>query len=765
MGDTVAARAIKSLSWSGDEMANLFLSYGTADAADFAARLAESLTARGHTVWRDRERLQGTRGWDSQIEIAIGDSDAMVAVLSPHATRRTGDGSGSMVDSVCLDEIAYARFGPKPVPIVPVMAVETTPPLLLIRQQYIDFLTAQTDETFGARLSELTDVIDSVVRTGAAQMLDEEADMFDLDTLIPRGKVVGRRWLHEKVDAWLAGPAPLLLITGDPGIGKSTFLADRIAKDPLIGAYHICRAVRPDTLEVGRAIRSMALMLARRTPAARTTFDRLSGSRGPLARGEAEANPQRAIEDGLWPLVEEAADGVTLVLAIDSLDEGEWGTGRTMAVTLADALALMPAGVRLVCTTRRDPSVMALFLGEATVVIDAHGVENREDVRSYIDTRLSHVSNIPNLLPDIARMAEGNFMVARLIADQIERKGVCDLGASPTSVGRVYALTFRRLFPQSAFFLPIRRTLSVMLAAQAELPLELASQVLEFENIALLRSTLDPIAPYVIRGNTLSFFHSTLHEWLSADEHPYSVDGKEGAVLLAEFVRDWSDDGAQLSTESKFYLTLYSWRHAATARQGVSLRLADALADWSFEQIREVTRMHHWPDTAQTLPNLDPYINYCIDNNDITALRSILRFLGRVAHLNWRDSGVFGIRDASAQPDLCANDDSEMEGARISAPHAAHAAEAIAVVGNISRRVLQRRDAKSDAGIMHLCLEAMSAHIRPLSTFAHLRGSLYGYSGMYEDIAWGVYTELRQLIGQYARANDRDVNSGENKNL
>ena len=82
-----------------------------------------------------------------------------------------------------------------------------------------------------------------------------------------RNHFTGRQWLFRDLDEWRSKQAPpALLITGEPGIGKSAVVAALVDNNPdgQVLAYHCCRADTPATLEPTRFVRSLAGMLAAR---------------------------------------------------------------------------------------------------------------------------------------------------------------------------------------------------------------------------------------------------------------------------------------------------------------------------------------------------------------------------------------------------------------------------------------------------------------------------------------------------------------------
>src|SRR5262249_6693992 len=125
--------------------ARLFLSYGRRDASDLAERLRSDLEEKGYDVWQDTRRIRSGKDWQQEIQDGLRNSQVLVALLSPHATRTTSAGSLDERDSVCLDETSFARFSRPPNPVVPVMAVPCEPPFCISRLDYIDLAEWKDD--------------------------------------------------------------------------------------------------------------------------------------------------------------------------------------------------------------------------------------------------------------------------------------------------------------------------------------------------------------------------------------------------------------------------------------------------------------------------------------------------------------------------------------------------------------------------------------------------------------------------------------------
>jgi hypothetical protein len=148
-----------------NEPLRLFLSYGVHDASELAERLHRDLTARGYKIWQDVDRIRTGWAWDNELQDGLLTSDVVLALLSPHAVRRALDTRNvSQVDSVCLDEIAYARLKCKK-PIVPVKVRSCEAPFLIYRLQHIDFRRwNESEPVYQAGLKQICEAIEAARR-------------------------------------------------------------------------------------------------------------------------------------------------------------------------------------------------------------------------------------------------------------------------------------------------------------------------------------------------------------------------------------------------------------------------------------------------------------------------------------------------------------------------------------------------------------------------------------------------------------------------
>ena len=118
-----------------------FFSY-CRDDSDFALRLAQELKAAGASVWIDQLDIQHGTHWDRAIEHALNNCSRMLVILSPASVNS---------DNV-RNEITFALNAKKA--IIPVLYLDCSIPLQLLRVQYIDF-RADFDRSLKALLKTL----------------------------------------------------------------------------------------------------------------------------------------------------------------------------------------------------------------------------------------------------------------------------------------------------------------------------------------------------------------------------------------------------------------------------------------------------------------------------------------------------------------------------------------------------------------------------------------------------------------------------------
>ena len=187
----------------------LFISYGRKDAEQLAERIDSDLSLLGFEVWRDKRQIRSGFDWDREIESGLRSSQLVVALLSPQAVRVAADANNSdHTDSVCLDEIAFARFACK-LPIVPVLAFPCEPPFVIFRLDYIDLCAwRDSNDQYQRGFLRLFDAIRSALRGEPPRYRkwDTRLQPFDFASFLfdRRRDFCGREWLFDEIENWRA---------------------------------------------------------------------------------------------------------------------------------------------------------------------------------------------------------------------------------------------------------------------------------------------------------------------------------------------------------------------------------------------------------------------------------------------------------------------------------------------------------------------------------------------------------------------------------
>jgi WD40 repeat protein len=556
---------MSSLEANFPEHPRVFLSYGVRDAALLAEHLHQDLTTRGLVIWQDLQCIRTGWSWTEAIQDGLRSCNVLLAILSPHAVRRSGTpGNPSHTDSVCLDEIEYARFACR-IPIVPVKVLPCEVPFVIHRLQYIDFTRWQESK---AEYDAGVEIIDAAIKSALRGESREQRwgrlpEPWDFEPFLweKRRDFTGRQWFFKEIEAWrVDSPEPALLIKGGPGIGKSAIVAALVHDNPSgqVLAYHCCRADTPATLEPASFVRSLAALLTTRLDDYAAMLDDPVIAK---ALDEADADPATAFESAiLSPLHKlQKPDTGCRYLLIDALDEALVRARRpTIVDVLATRLERLPPWLRLVATTRDDPAVLRQLRGLQAKEISPQDERNQEDIRQFLQRRLAEtplhdkasVSSKTDeaIIKQLLKASEGNFLFVVMTLQAIQRGQLTfdQIEDLPPGLGSLYHVFFDRLFEYAGVdFSPSRDILEAVVAAREPLTREQIGAVTGMDFALELPPQLARLAPFVpVRDRRYALFHKSFFEWLTGWDAtqdqpvagPYSVSLKRGY----ERVADWS---------------------------------------------------------------------------------------------------------------------------------------------------------------------------------------------------------------------------------
>lgn len=211
------------------------------------------------------------------------------------------------------------------------------------------------------------------------------------------GSQVARHWLFERLERWIAEDRSwAAVLVGPPGVGKSEFLRELTARH----AHSILVDVRRP-LGTHRQEGFWSALLGQTD---------LEGKKLPVP----------AYEASRWAHEHLPLDGrATRLVVVDSLDRAQDlldGSG------LAGLDRPIP-GVRLIIASRPTHDLTGLERSGARIFrLKQEDPDNLKDVESYLSERLREMGRSQTALPRLSRLAGGNFLVARLVAEAFSER-------------------------------------------------------------------------------------------------------------------------------------------------------------------------------------------------------------------------------------------------------------------------------------------------------------------------------------------------------
>jgi hypothetical protein len=247
---------------------SIFISYGHDEHISLAKKLKDDLISLGHDVWFDEQRLIPGCDWETYIEeglekvAAAGKNGFVILLLTPHSVRKP--------DGFCLNEV-HRALG-RNIAIIPLMVVDSEPPLSICRVQWLDMREcipiSEREERYNVKFEKILNAIEEgkISFDGIQQRLIKYLQPleFESDIIYHTKKFIGRQWLFDEVRTWLDNnnSQKVFWITGKPGVGKtaiSTMIANNFAE---VVAIHFCKDNDVNKGEPKKIVKSIAYQLS-----------------------------------------------------------------------------------------------------------------------------------------------------------------------------------------------------------------------------------------------------------------------------------------------------------------------------------------------------------------------------------------------------------------------------------------------------------------------------------------------------------------------
>ena len=375
----------------------IFISYGHDEFTEKVRVIIKSLNGRKeYQTWWDGD-MKKSADWVRQIENNLDElvkskpDSCFIYIVTPYST-------SDKRYNFCINEILRALEGR--VRILPIRLSSAPMPLPIGSIQWFDLTQCEIDvnnKDYQNRLEALCNLIDSREplkidgKQGGLHRLLNPC-MFTLDIDKHLRNYSPRQWLLDATKDWLENRKErMLLIEGGPGTGKTAFslwIATRKLPER-IHAWHLCQYNDVNTRSLLTCVKSLTWYLASRLP---YFYDSLEISKvEELTQGGEENAGTMLKELILGTLKETHANGETIVILIDALDEASINGVNKVAEILAQYADEMPEWLRFIITTRNDSSV-TVPLKDVSYVIDLDAQSNdencRTDIRAYVKSYL-----------------------------------------------------------------------------------------------------------------------------------------------------------------------------------------------------------------------------------------------------------------------------------------------------------------------------------------------------------------------------------------
>ena len=528
----------------------IFISYGHDEHVSLAIRLRDDLKQRGHSVWFDAEHLHAGLDWESSIEQALKElvadpaNSAVILLLTPHSVRRP--------NGYCLNEVAYAQT--KGLRIIPVMVVETEPPLSICRVQWLDMRECipihAKEALYLPHYERLLKALeeDQIDFEGTQSRLIRTLNpiQFSADIVKLLKDFTGRKWVFSEVDAWLNNPAgsKIFWITGAPGVGKSAISAWIRDHRREVAAFHFCDSNSEEKRNPGKMVCSLVYQLSTQLPEYQDRLARL-----PLETIVQEYHEAYTLFDKL--LIQPLAANYpspdrTIVVLIDALDEANYQRQNEIVRFLSMCADKTPPWLRFLVTSRPEPEIVSAFQTLSPYVLDTARPENLRDLGDYLSARLSEIT--PEQKQVILDRSEGVFLYVRYVVDSVlgGQLSFQHLDDFPRGLGDVYQQYFQRQFgSELAFFeQKIAPLLQPVLAAYEPLTLGYLKRHCGIEDdtgLFRLLNCLGSLFPASGQTETATLrpFHRSISDWICDRSKAgiYVIAASDGHRVLAE--RGW----------------------------------------------------------------------------------------------------------------------------------------------------------------------------------------------------------------------------------
>jgi hypothetical protein len=517
---------------------DIFFSYGHDEYKEFVLKVKDYLEKEGFDVFVDNDKLHEGKDWEHTLEKGIYEYEKVVFFITPYSARRP--------DGYCLNELAFALYLQKD--IIPVMLEHHTPPLSIIRLQFLDAQPFRKNkiEDFAQKLIQILK---------REKELDHEGIYFDIQQKLQpldftqdfkiHKKIIGRKWIIDKIDKWLEikPDSKIFWITAEAGYGKSaiaTYLARNYEK---IDAVHFCNHNMPSKNNPTNVIKTLAYSFL-------TQIDGYYEQIKHIDKLEQKNHYELFESLILNPLEKLSKPNKIYMFVIDGLDEAIYEKDNRLASLISEEFDKLPSYVKVIITSRPDPKLKQELSQFEPYMLDVSSEQNKRDVKEYIDYILKKNRFKDHIFDEewknaLIQKSESNMLyLNRFFEDVKSIEDISSPDCFPNSLNGIYKRYFKRVVGNTDIYREKYASIfEVMLAYGQAIPMETLAEILEIDEIDLHYKLTAFGTLLTFEYDVVDFFHKSLKDWLiSKQNSSYMVSQKRGKRKIYNFAKKFNID-------------------------------------------------------------------------------------------------------------------------------------------------------------------------------------------------------------------------------